>query len=102
VLVHGRRRLVDAARAGDLLAFEGLRIISQLFAVERISTLAGDSAEQRRERRQQVIQHWPAQKAPMHPMALLQSRLHGSSPSGRQPLTHEQRLSVLHGLVQTQ
>lgn len=49
---HGRRRLVDAARAGDQLALEGLRIIARLFAIERASTLEGDSAEQRRARRQ--------------------------------------------------
>jgi transposase len=48
---HGRRRLVDAARSGDLIALQGLRIIAGLFAVERASTLAGDSAEERRARR---------------------------------------------------
>lgn len=50
---HGRRRLVEAARSGDQIALEGLRIIGRLFAVERISTLAGDNADQRRARRQQ-------------------------------------------------
>ena len=50
---HGRRRLVQAARGGDLLALEGLRIIKRLFLVERASTRAGDNAEQRRARRQQ-------------------------------------------------
>jgi len=49
---HGRRRLVDAARSGDTLALEGVRIIARLFAVERASTIAGDTAEQRRARRQ--------------------------------------------------
>jgi transposase len=49
---HGRRRLVEAARAGDRVALEGVRIIARLFAVERESTAAGDNAEQRRERRQ--------------------------------------------------
>jgi transposase len=48
---HGRRRLVEAARSGDALALEGLRIIARLFAVERDSTTAGDTAEERRERR---------------------------------------------------
>jgi transposase len=48
---HARRRLVDAARAGDRIALEGVRIIARLFAVERESTCAGDNAEQRRERR---------------------------------------------------
>ncbi len=49
---HGRRRLVDAARAGDAIALEGLHIIARLFVVERASTLAGDTAEKRRERRE--------------------------------------------------
>jgi len=48
---HARRGLVEAARAGDAIALEGLRIIARLFAVERESTCAGDSAEQRRDRR---------------------------------------------------
>lgn len=48
---HGRRRLVDAARADDTLALEGLRIIRGLFEVERRSKLAGDTAEERRQRR---------------------------------------------------
>jgi transposase len=50
---HGRRRFAEAARAGDLVALHGLRIVSRLFAVERASTLAGDSAEDRRTRRQE-------------------------------------------------
>jgi len=49
---HARRRMVDAARAGDKIALEGLHIIARLFAVERASQLAGDTAEQRRLRRQ--------------------------------------------------
>ena len=49
---HGRRRLVDAARGGDAIALEGLHIIARLFVVERASTLAGDTAEKRRERRE--------------------------------------------------
>ncbi len=49
---HGRRRLVEAARAGDSLAMEGLRKIAALFAVERDSKLAGENAEQRKCRRQ--------------------------------------------------
>jgi transposase len=48
---HARRRLVEAARAGDRIALEGVRVIARLFAVERESTWAGDNAEQRRERR---------------------------------------------------
>jgi transposase len=49
---HGRRRLVEAARAGDQLALEGLHRIVGLFAVERQSALAGESAEERRVRRE--------------------------------------------------
>jgi transposase len=48
---HGRRRLVEAASAGDLVAHQGLQIIARLFVVERKSTLAGDTAEARRLRR---------------------------------------------------
>ncbi len=50
---HGRRRLAETARAGDLIALEGLTKIARIFAVERQSTLAGDNAEQRRLRRQE-------------------------------------------------
>jgi transposase len=48
---HGRRRFVEAARSGDSLALEALRKIAPLFAIERASKLAGDTAEQRRARR---------------------------------------------------
>ena len=51
---HARRRLVEASRAGDRIALEGVRIIARLFAVERESTCAGDNAEQRRDRRQRL------------------------------------------------
>ena len=50
-MAHGRRRLVFAAKAGDLLALEGLRIIGRLFAIERASARLGDNAEQRKARR---------------------------------------------------
>jgi transposase len=49
---HGRRRLVDAARAGDQIALEGLHKIAAVFAVEREAKLAGDTHDQRRLRRQ--------------------------------------------------
>lgn len=49
---HGRRRLVDAARAGDQIALEGLHKIARLFAIERASKLAGDTAVERQLRRQ--------------------------------------------------
>lgn len=48
---HGRRRLVDAARAGDQIALEGLHKIAGVFAIERASKLAGDTADERRLRR---------------------------------------------------
>ena len=48
---HGRRRLVEAARSGDLIALDGVRIVARLFAVERAATVAGDSVDQRRARR---------------------------------------------------
>jgi transposase len=48
---HARRRLAEASRSGDRVALEGVRIIARVFAVERESTVAGDTAEQRRERR---------------------------------------------------
>jgi len=44
---------VDAARLGDTVAVEGIRIIARLFAIERESTLAGDTAESRRARRRE-------------------------------------------------
>lgn len=49
---HGRRRLVEAARGGDVVALVGLRTIAALFAVEREATLAGDTAQERRARRE--------------------------------------------------
>ncbi|HEY3253823.1 MAG TPA: IS66 family transposase [Polyangiaceae bacterium] len=48
---HGRRRLVEAARSGDSLALDGLRIIARLFVVERTSAREADSFEQRLARR---------------------------------------------------
>jgi transposase len=48
---HARRRFVDAAKAGETLALDALRIIAQLFAVERASARAGDTHEQRLVRR---------------------------------------------------
>jgi len=48
---HGRRRLVEAARFGDTIALDGLRRIAPLFAIEKASKLAGDTAGERRSRR---------------------------------------------------
>jgi transposase len=49
---HGRRRLVEAARSGDAIALEGVRIIARLFAVEREASAHGDNAAERCVRRQ--------------------------------------------------
>jgi transposase len=48
---HARRRFVEAARSGDAIALDGLRRITPLFVIEHASTLAGDNAEARRQRR---------------------------------------------------
>jgi transposase len=50
---HGRRRLVEAARGGDRVALEGLKKIAGLFAVERQSAVAGETADQRLARRRE-------------------------------------------------
>jgi transposase len=50
-MAHARRRLVEAARAGDTIALEGLRLIAPLFQVERASALDGDTASERLARR---------------------------------------------------
>lgn len=49
---HGRRRFVECARGGDALGWEALRIMRRLFAVERLSSMHGDTDEQRHARRQ--------------------------------------------------
>jgi transposase len=51
-LAHARRRLVQAARGGDTIALEGLRIIAELFVIERESKKAGEDASARLARRQ--------------------------------------------------
>jgi transposase len=50
-MAHARRRFVEAARSGDALALEALRLMAPLFEIERASKLAGDIAEQRLARR---------------------------------------------------
>ena len=42
---HARRRLVAAARGGDLLALEGLRIIAKLFFIEEVTVVLRESPE---------------------------------------------------------
>lgn len=48
---HARRGFVEAARGGDLDALFAVRLIQPLFAIEKASAGAGDTAEQRRTRR---------------------------------------------------
>jgi transposase len=48
---HARRRFVEAARSGDKLALDAARMIARIFAAERAAALAGDSADERRARR---------------------------------------------------
>lgn len=53
-MAHARRRFVEAARLGDTIARDGLLLMAPLFQVERDSSLAGDSADTRRARRQEL------------------------------------------------
>lgn len=46
---HARRKLVAAARVGDLRALVGIELYRALFAIEKRATKAGLSEEQRRE-----------------------------------------------------
>jgi transposase len=48
---HGRRRFVACARSGDALAFVPLRILRRLFAVERLSAMLDETADERLRRR---------------------------------------------------
>ena len=48
---HGRRRLVACARSGDALAYVPLRILRRLFAVERLSAMLDETADERLRRR---------------------------------------------------
>lgn len=49
---HARRGLVRCARSGDRVAFGGVKMMAPLFETERASKAAGDTAEQRKQRRQ--------------------------------------------------
>lgn len=53
---HARRALVELAREGDKIALEGLKLISPLFAVERQSVAAGETAAARLARRREHSQ----------------------------------------------
>jgi transposase len=48
---HGRRRFVACAKGGDALALVALKMIRRLFAVERLSALQRETADQRLLRR---------------------------------------------------
>lgn len=48
---HARRGLVLHARSGDRVALEGVKLMTPLFEIERVSKEAGENAEQRRARR---------------------------------------------------
>jgi transposase len=68
---HARRKLVEAARRGDLRALEPLRIYRRLFAVEQAATEHGDdpAARQRRRLRESVpvldqLRAWVVDLAP--------------------------------------
>jgi transposase len=50
---HARRGLVMAARGGDAIALEGVKLIAPLFAIEKESAREGDHAEARRVRREE-------------------------------------------------
>ena len=71
---HGRRRLVECARAGDALTLEGLRLIRRIFAVDRLSALRRETAEQRHARRARdtapvlaELREWLAEHRPNTP-----------------------------------
>lgn len=49
---HARRKLVEAARCGDLRAMEALRLYARLFAIEKQATREGVSPEERQRRRE--------------------------------------------------
>ncbi len=53
---HARRGFVELARAGDKVAFEGLKLMGPLFLVERESAAAGETAAARLARRRQYSQ----------------------------------------------
>lgn len=68
---HGRRRLVEAARGGDLRALEGLQLYRQLFAIEKRASQKGVDAEARQRLREaesvpvlEAIRAWVLALAP--------------------------------------
>ncbi|MEZ4405263.1 MAG: IS66 family transposase [Polyangiales bacterium] len=68
---HGRRRLVEATRRGDLRAMEGLQIYAKLFAIERRADRAGLDVAARQKLREtesvavlQALREWVLTLAP--------------------------------------
>src|SRR5205814_2102347 len=68
---HARRKLVEAARRGDLRALEPLRLYTKLFRVEREATREGVSPAERQRRREaqsvpllERLRAWVLQHAP--------------------------------------
>jgi transposase len=71
---HGRRRFVACARAGDALALVPLRMLRRVFAVERLSALLGETADERLRRRQEQsvpviaeLRAWLDENVGLHP-----------------------------------
>jgi transposase len=114
---HARRGLVQCARSGDRVAFNGVKLIAPLFRLERESRDAGDNAAQRKARRQAegkpfaaAIFAWvDAQRASVPPKTALgqalgylhrqRSRLLLFLDDGNIPLTNNRRERELRKLV---
>jgi len=69
---HARRKLVEAARRGDLRALEPLRLYSKLFAIEREATRDGLTPVARQQRREarslpvlEELRTWALANAPV-------------------------------------
>jgi transposase len=114
---HARRGLVQCARSGDRVAFNGVKLIAPLFRIERESRDAGDNAAHRKARRQAeskpivaAIFAWvDAQRAAVPPKTALgqalgylhrqRSRLLLFLDDGNIPLTNNRRERELRKLV---
>jgi transposase len=114
---HARRGLVRCARSGDRVAFEGVKMMAPLFETERASKTAGDTAEQRKQRRQresrlrvEAIRAWVEQQRDITPpttqlgkalgyIARQWKRLILFLDDGNIPLTNNRRERELRKLV---
>jgi transposase len=114
---HARRGLVRCARSGDRAAFEGVKLMAPLFETERASKAAGDTAEQRKQRRQreskarvEAIRAWVEQQRDIAPpmtqfgkalgyIARQWKRLILFLDDGNIPLTNNRRERELRKLV---